>query len=271
MIDPLLVIAATGNRFALVDGFVGPAPSEPSTLAMKLGDDDELAIDGLLQLLPPEAGGDCRMLIHNVDGTRAEMCGNGLRCVARVAVERGHVPGPSLVVETDAGPRTVEVVKPHAVDGAALVRASLGVPVVSDLACRLVVREGEVEAALVSLGNPHCVLFVPDVLTTPVGSIGRQLERHAHFPERTNVEFVDVRPGELAVRIWERGVGETGSCGTGVAAAVVAAIAQGRTRSPVRVHTRGGSLVVTWDGRGEVALEGEVAPPERALDPSLCR
>ena len=101
---PLVRIAATGNRFVLVDGMqvASPADIDGSALAMRLGQQDGLAIDGVLQVLPPTEGGDVRMVIHNVDGSRAEACGNGLRCVARYTVEAGHVPGSRLAIETDA-------------------------------------------------------------------------------------------------------------------------------------------------------------------------
>jgi len=265
---PLLLIAATGNRFALLDAFAGPPPVDPGALAMRLGEQDELAVDGLLQLLPPSEGGDCRMVVHNVDGSRPEACGNGLRCIARAAIEAGHVVGPVVRVETDAGLRAVEILSRGA--DVTLARASLGRPQIVDLSVRLDVHEGVVEAAVVKLGNPHCVLFVPDTTTAPVRSVGRQLEHHSRFPDRVNVEFVDARRDGLVVRVWERGVGETRSCGTGVSAAAVAAIVLGRATSPVRVRTAGGSLVVRWDGEGhEVLLEGEVSAPERSLDPAL--
>jgi diaminopimelate epimerase len=255
----LLLVSATGNRFALHDGFEAGALDDAGALALLLGEKDDLAVDGLLQLLPPTEGGDCRMVLHNLDGSRAEACGNGLRCVTRVALEREHASGESLVVETDTGPRRTEVLR---TDGElTAVRACLGRPQVLDLFASLEVREGTVEAVLIELGNPHCVLFVPESTTVAVAAIGAQLETHPRFPERTNVEFVDARKDELRIRIWERGVGETRSCGTGVAAGAVAAILKERATSPVTVRTAGGTLVVTWEGE-ELLLEGPVEPIE---------
>ena len=265
---PLVRIAATGNRFVLVDGMqvASPADIDGSALAMRLGQQDGLAIDGVLQVLPPTEGGDVRMVIHNVDGSRAEACGNGLRCVARYTVEAGHVPGSRLAIETDVGTRAVELT-----EGGTAARASLGPVEVVDENVRLGVSVGEVEAFVAKLGNPHCVLFVPDANTAPVRTVGPELEQHERFPDRINVEFCDVRAEGLVVRIWERGVGETGSCGTGVAAAAVAALRRGRVSSPVRVVTRGGELTVHWDTKAgsEVWLEGPVDAPTPLEDTVL--
>ena len=253
------ITSASENRFALYDGFeLGPL-DDPGALAMALGQRDEWALDGLLQLLPPSEDGDCRMLIHNVDGSRAEACGNGLRCLAKLAVELDRLPGPCFVVETDAGPRPVEV----KLDGDHIThaRVSLGVPRLVEREQLFGLREGEVTCSILDLGNPHCVLFLPDLASAPVASLGAQLEQHPVFPDRTNVEFVDARKDALHVRIWERGVGETRSCGTGAAAAAVAAISQGRIASPVRVFTPGGELGIEWAGE-QLWLTGPVGETE---------
>ena len=256
---PLRVIAASDNRFALYDGFQTGMLDDPGALAMALGRRDELALDGLLQLLAPSEGGDCRMVIHNVDGSRAEACGNGLRCLAKLAIELGHVHGHEFVVETDAGPRSVRVAfEEQRVSSA---RVSLGTPRVVEVEKLFGVREGEVSCTIVDMGNPHCVLFLPELDAAPVASIGEQLENHPAFPERTNVEFVDARKDSLLVRIWERGVGETRSCGTGAAAAAVAAITRGRIQSPVLVKTPGGDLTIEWQGE-ELMLTGPVGKVE---------
>ena len=259
---PFVVLTATGNRFALFDGFMAAPPEDPGALAMVLAERDGLAVDGLLQMLPSEKAA-ARMVLHNADGSRADACGNGLRCIARLAVERGYVTERAFDVETDTGVRRVELLERGG--ELALARAGLGKAEVLDLGAKLEVREGVIEVGIVRVGNPHAVLFVPDAETAPVASIGAQVESHSLFPDRTNVEFVDVRGAELIVRIFERGVGETASCGTGCAAAAVVAIERGRVRSPVRVRTRGGTLIVKWDGE-EVSLEGEVGPVEATLD-----
>ncbi len=244
--------AATGNRFAVLDAFERE-PADAAELARELC--ARHGVDGLLLGAPPRAGGDCRMQVYNRDGSRAEACGNGLRALARWAVESEHARD-ELVIETDAGPRRVSCQRRgREIVGA---RAELGVP-------RLVERETVIElgaravrATLVDLGNPHCILFVPEVGRAEVATLGAALERHARFPRRINVSFVEVAGGRLLVRTWERGVGETAACGTGASASAVAALAHGKVRVPVEVGTRGGRLQVDWDGVGALTLAGPV-------------
>jgi len=248
--------SAAGNRFAVLDAFEHE-PSDPPGLARELC--ARHGMDGLLVGARPLAGGDCRMLVYNRDGSRAEACGNGLRALARWAVESEH-SGEALVIETDAGPRRVVCLRRgKEIVGA---RAELGVP-------RLVEREAVLEAGgralratLVDLGNPHCILFVRDVGRAEVAAVGAALERHARFPLRINVSFVEVASGRLLVRTWERGVGETAACGTGAGASAVAALEHGLARSPVEVGTRGGRLQVVWGGGASMLT---LAGPVEAL------
>jgi diaminopimelate epimerase len=248
--------SAAGNRFAVLDAFEAE-PGEPGRLARELC--ARAGLDGLLVGARPRAGGDCRMLVYNRDGSRAEACGNGLRALARWAVEVAHAHD-ALVIETDAGPRRVVCLRAQDEAGEIVAaRAELGVP-------QLVARETELEVAgqvlrvtLVDLGNPHCVLFVPALERAEVAELGPAIERHSRFPARINVSFVEVvSPALLRVRTFERGVGETAACGTGAGAAAVAAITRGVARSPLVVETRGGRLEVAWDGAGELALTGPV-------------
>jgi diaminopimelate epimerase len=248
----LVYLSATGNRFAVADAIGGAAPADPVALARSIGQQGD--VDGLLLLLPPKAGGDCGMVLYNTDGSRPEACGNGLRCIARLAVANGHVSGDGLVVETDAGPRRLQILR--RAGEVVAVRAEMGVPVIESERTTLEVSGGSVEVGLVSMGNPHCVLFVDDIDSAPLETLGAELERHPRFPERTNVEFVQQDGARLRVRIFERGVGETDSCGTGVSAAAVIAIRRGLMRSPVAIETRGGRLRITWDGAGTLELEG---------------
>ena len=264
MPEELSLVSATGNRFALFDGFGGARLAAPAELARDLAERSDVRVDGLLQLLPPEPGagprGDLRMVLHNRDGSRAEACGNGLRCVAVVAALRGHgarggtAGVRSTLVETDAGVRAVTVLGTDGGRGCA--RAGMGPVRVAEPSAALDVDGRTVEVAIVDAGNPHCVVLVEDVDATPVRALGAALERHARFPERTNVEFVQATPEGLRVRIWERGVGETASCGTGVAASAAVLFALGRATAPLRVQTAGGSLTVGRE-RGELFLEGE--------------
>jgi diaminopimelate epimerase len=244
--------SAAGNRFAVLDGFEAP-PAEPAALARELC--ARHGLDGLLLACRPEAGGDCRMRVWNRDGSTAEACGNGLRALGRWALESAHAPR-EMVVETDAGPRRVAcVVRAGEVVAA---RAELGVPRVVAAAERLEAAGRSLAATLVDLGNPHCVLFVPDVERAEVATLGAALERHARFPQRVNVSFAELEGGRLRLRTWERGVGETAACGTGAGASAVAAHVQGRARSPFAIDTRGGRLRVDWDGAGTLCLTGPV-------------
>jgi len=248
--------SAAGNRFAVVDGFERE-PADAAALARELC--ARYRLDGLLVAARPEVGGDCRMVVHNGDGSRAEACGNGLRALARWAVESAHA-GDELVIETDCGARRVACRRRGGeVVGA---RAELGIPrvVAADVELEAVIGAGiaVVRATLVDLGNPHCVVLVPDVARADVATLGPALERHPRFPARVNVTFAEVAGGGLRVRTWERGVGETAACGTGASAAAVAALLRGLARAPVEVETRGGRLEVEWDGSGVLRLGGPV-------------
>jgi diaminopimelate epimerase len=267
----LALLSGAGNSFAVLDATRGAPPEDPADLARSVCADrasalfaaglraglpelPERALDGLLLILPPESTGDCRMVIYNADGSRPAACGNGLRCAARFARERELAQGDVVQVETDAGTRRVVLVR---VDGTPQrARASMGKPRVLALRERLEVDGVELRAALVDLGNPHCVLFVDDVSSADVARLGPLIEHHALFPERTNVEFAALRSGRLELRVWERGVGETAACGTGACAAAVAAQAERMCALPLEVDLPGGRLTVRWSVGGEVELEG---------------
>lgn len=257
----LAYLSAAGNRFAVLDAFIEPPPIDPARLARQLGrraagSGDERPVDGVLVLERASGSADCRMIVYNRDGSRPEACGNGLRCIAKLAVERGHVARDVFVVETDAGNRAVSVER----EGSEVVRAAteLGIPRILALDEVLAIGSTPHDVHLVDMGNPHCVLFVANVDAAPVDELGPLLERHMRFRKGTNVDFVHVGSGELHVRTWERGVGETASCGTGSAAAAVAALSTDRSAVPVRVRTRGGLLTVDWDGEGPLTLSGPV-------------
>lgn len=244
--------SATGNRFAVLDVFEGE-PTDPAALARGLC--TRHGLDGLLLGARPRAGGDCRMLVYNRDGSRAEACGNGLRALARWAVECEHARD-ELVIETDGGARHVTCLRRGSEIVAA--RAELGVPRLVERETVIPVGTRAVRATLVDLANPHCILFVPDVGRAEVATLGAALEQHPFFPQRINVSFVEPSGARLLVRTWERGVGETAACGTGVSASAVAALAHGLVRAPVEVGTRGGRLQVGWDGTGILTLAGPV-------------
>jgi diaminopimelate epimerase len=255
----LTIMSGTANVFAVVDARHERLPRDLAQLARKLcttqlAPQAPAQLDGLLVVAPSERAS-CRMTIYNVDGSRAEACGNGLRCVAQFARSRGFTAADRLRVETDAGIRDVELLREHgAIVGA---RATMGTPRVLGRDLELATSRGPVLATLVDMGNPHCVLFVDDERKEAVEVLGPELERHAHFPKRTNVEFCARREGKLWLRVWERGVGETLACGTGACAtAVAASLLEEPTKLPVDVEVRGGRLNIAWDGVGQVVLSG---------------
>lgn len=254
----LAIMAGASNVFAVVDAESEKLPRDLAQLARRLCQPNQFEsaekLDGLL-LVSRSARADCRMVIYNADGSRAEACGNGLRCVAMFARLNDIARADHMRVETDAGVRNVELVREQgSIVGA---RASMGAPKILARDTELATSRGTLRATLVDMGNPHCILFVDDERTAPVETLGPELEHHPRFPKRTNVEFCARRDGKLWLRVWERGVGETLACGTGACAtAVAASLLSEPTRLPVDLELRGGRLNVAWDGAREVVLSG---------------
>lgn len=223
--------------------------------------------DGLV-LLSPGTRGVLAMRIFNPDGSEAEMCGNALRCVAKYAYERGLVQERAFKIETKAGVKVPEIILEDQCVTA--VRVDMGepvlerglIPVLGPAGTRVIEEEIRVDGeslkyTAVSMGNPHCLIFVPDVSQVPVRNLGPRLEHHELFPRRINVEFIQVlSPEEIVVRVWERGAGETLACGTGACASVVGGVLTGRTGSRVRVNLPGGQLFVEWAENNHVYMTG---------------
>jgi len=219
-----------GNDFVVVEG-----PSVPTAEEVGRWCDRRRGIgaDGVL-VVTPSSGNSIAMDYWNADGTPAELCGNGLRCVARYSVERGLAAGDEFTITTSLGPRRVEV-------GPSKVRVELGPVEALGGSFEL----AGFDLAPVSVGNPHAVAFVEDCHAVPVTAVGPVIEGDPHYPERTNVEFATVIDrSRIALRVWERGVGETLACGTGAAAAVAEAHRSGRTGPSVTVLLPGGELAV---------------------------
>ena len=224
--------------------------------------------DGVILACQPQGGGDARMRIFNADGSEAEMCGNGIRCLAKYLYEREGMRKESMFIETLAGTKELrltvregEVVEVE-VDMGLPELLGPDIPPPDDPALpgtrEIDLPGGEVATAFcLSMGNPHCVLFVPDVEAAPVARWGTALEHHALFPNRTNVEFVQVTgPRSLSVRVWERGVGETQACGTGACAAFAAALHLGKGNRAMTISLKGGDLAISTDEAGHVHLAG---------------
>ncbi|MCE2527058.1 MAG: diaminopimelate epimerase [Actinomycetia bacterium] len=211
-----------GNDFVVV---TGPRSCSTSQIAALCDRRRGIGADGLLVL--SESGERIRMTYFNADGSPAEMCGNGLRCVARLATELGMVAGPQFIVETPVGPRRVQVSE-------AEVTAELGPAVVGEHR-----RIGDRLFQLVSVGNPHAVTWVSDLEHVPLESTAATLQEE--FVDGVNVEMAVVdSPHRISMRVWERGVGETAACGTGAVAAASVGLAQGLTQNEVEIRLPGG-------------------------------
>jgi diaminopimelate epimerase len=259
MTDPahLAKLHATGNDFLVWIVPDRPDPAWDGAVAAALCHRSTgVGADGLVVLGPGADGADATMTLFNADGGVAEMSGNGIRCLAWVARRAGLGTAERLVVDTGAGRRVLDLGLDA--DGAVVeATCDMGpvtfdphaIPIVasSPFGLRAEFHGVEYEGDAAGMGNPHLVLFVDDPAAARVTQHGPRLERDARFPRRTNVEFVAVTPGEpdaLTMRVWERGVGETLSCGTGACAAAAAAHRRGLVGARVVVHVPGGDLVV---------------------------
>ena len=250
--------------------------------------------DGLI-LIRPSSCADFFMEMFNADGSRSEMCGNGIRCVGKYVYDHGLTDKTELDVNTLAGIKHLEL---HVADGAVqTVTVDMGAPVLEparipvDVQCSPVVAapievDGtRYEMTCVSMGNPHAVVFVEDTAALDVARIGEPFEFHPVFPKRVNAEFVQVlNRSEVNMRVWERGTGETLACGTGACASTVACILNGLTDDEVTVHLLGGDLRVRWDrtadrvfmtGPAVTVFEGDIDvgscpsdEPPHTVDPS---
>ena len=266
-----------GNDFLLLDGRTldeeadrafGLTPERVRSLCdRRFG----VGADGVILVLPPRQGGELRMRIFNADGSEPEMCGNGIRCMARfLADSDGDGPGRRWQVETLAGPIVPELRE----DG--WVRVDMGAPFLRPEQVPTTlhpggsgVPEGVLEVldqtfkvAAVGMGNPHVVLPVPDVSAVDLKALGAVLEVHPAFPARTNVHFVEIRtPSHLVMRVWERGAGPTLACGTGACATLVACHSLNLCDRRARVDLPGGSLEIFWDPSSEhVFMTGPAEP-----------
>ena len=256
-----------GNDYIFVDCRRQNAPESPENLAGRVSDRHfGIGGDGLVLLLSSDIA-DVRMRMFNADGSEAEMCGNAVRCVAVLASDHGRKPAKIVTVETARG--VLDCRLQIANGRIESVQTAMGEPIFESdripttlpgnppLDVPISVAYRTFAATCVSMGNPHCVIFVDDLTGELVTTFGPQLESHSCFPNRTNVEFVRVdSESQIAVKVWERGSGATLACGTGACAAVVAAVLTGRTGRSATVQMPGGNLHVDWPYGGEVFLSG---------------
>jgi len=274
-----------GNDFILIDGMNAPISLSAREVIRLCDRHFGIGADGVILALP-SANADCRMQLLNSDGSEAEMCGNGLRCLARFVWDEGLIRKAEMTIKTLAGfkhPR-LHVQDEHVVEisvqmGKPLLLArevptTLVPPNAKAIDVTLVfpkadgLREGVWNVTAVNTGVPHCVVFVPDVEAVDWRSLGPRIEHHPAFPQKTNVMFTQiVTRDQLRVRPWERGAGATLACGTGACAAAVAAAITGKAEHDVRVTLPGGTLRIQWDetsdemimaGSAERVFEGRI-------------
>ncbi|MCS7044835.1 MAG: diaminopimelate epimerase [Gemmataceae bacterium] len=269
-----------GNDYVYVDCFRQRPPVDPAALSRVVSDRHfGIGADGLILICPSDRA-DARMRMFNADGSEAEMCGNGIRCVAKYVFDHGLARKSPLMIETGRGVLTLEL---ETVDGkVAHVRVDMGEPILEaasipttlaaprvvnellpsgllDLGQPWVAESGlEPRVTCVSMGNPHAVLYCRDVAKVPLAAVGPVLEHAAIFPRRSNVHFVQVHhAGEATMRTWERGSGITLACGTGACAVCVAGVLTERSARRLLAHLPGGDLRLHWsESDGRVYMTG---------------
>ena len=253
-----------GNDYIYVDGSKEQIPQERKPEIVRRLSDRHFGIggDGVIFINPSEEA-DFEMEMYNMDGSRAEMCGNGIRCVAKFVYDEGLTDQTSISIISCGKIKYLDM---FLEDGkVSTVRVNMGtpilkaedIPVIADgdevIGERIEVEERIYEMTCVSMGNPHAVIFMDDVSALPLDKIGPLFENHVRFPNRVNTEFVKVLDDEhVEMRVWERGTGETLACGTGACAVTVACILNGLTKEQVTVKLLGGNLQIQWDRKENV-------------------
>ena len=270
-----------GNDYVYVNCFEesvkNPAEVSKFVSARHFG----IGSDGLI-LISPSAIADFRMNIYNADGSQAEMCGNGIRCVAKYVYDYGLTDKTEISVETLAG---IKYLRLQVENGkVASVEVNMGAPILEPKEIPVAVEESPVvnvpvevkgkiyHMTCVSMGNPHAIIFMNNVKDLDIAAIGPYFENHTVFPKRTNTEFVEVLDrNTVNMRVWERGSDETLACGTGACATTVACILNDKTENEVTVHLLGGDLKIRWDreanqvymtGPATVVFDGEITLPD---------
>jgi diaminopimelate epimerase len=263
-----------GNDYVYVNCFAEKAPADPTKLAIAVSDRNfGIGSDGLILITPSEVA-DARMRMFNADGSESEMCGNGVRCVAKYVYDHGIAKKPELKIETGRGVLAFQLTV--GADGkVAKVRVNMGEPILDARKIPTTIAGGRVIdqplsvdgpeyprgwaetcgldpwMTCVSMGNPHVVLYCRDVAKVPLAVVGPMLETAPLFPRRINVHFVQKHSdSEVTMRTWERGSGITLACGTGACSVAVAGVLTGRTGAKLLAHLPGGDLELEWAGDG---------------------
>ncbi|HEX5447354.1 MAG TPA: diaminopimelate epimerase [Pirellulales bacterium] len=256
-----------GNDYVYINCFAEPMPRDPAALARQIADRHfGVGGDGLILICRSEMA-DVRMRMFNADGSEAEMCGNGVRCVAKYAYDHGLCPKTTMAVETGRGVLSLDL--EFAEGRVDRVRVDMGQPILkateipTTLSGDPVVNQPlsaagrDLQVTCVSMGNPHCITYVETLSDEWVLGVGPQIETDAHFPRRVNAEFVEViSPREVRMRVWERGSGETLACGTGASAVCVAGVLAKKTERKILAHLPGGDLELEWAANGHVYMTG---------------
>ena len=247
-----------GNDYVYVNAFEESLPADLPALSVAMSHRHfGIGADGLIVIHPSDVA-DARMQMFNADGSESEMCGNGIRCVAKYVYDHGICRNESLKIETGAGVLSLEA---EVTDGKVeRVRVDMGEPILeavqiptgfddSPVVNQSLEIDGQTfEVTCVSMGNPHCVIYVEQATDELVLGVGPKIENHPVFPARVNVEFIEVKSvSEVSQRTWERGSGETWACGTGASAVCVAGVLTGRTQRRIQNHLLGGDLELYWD------------------------
>ena len=274
-----------GNDYVYVNGFAEKLPAEKKPEIVRQLSDRHFGIggDGVI-FINPAREADFEMEMFNADGTRAEMCGNGIRCVAKFVYDKGLTDSERISVVSGGKVKYLDLTVEGKTGGSrgavTWVRVNMGSPILQPeqipVAAEgeqvvnepILVEDREYRMTCVSMGNPHAVVFVEDVKNLPIEQIGPHFEKHARFPRRTNTEFVEVLDRQhVFMRVWERGTGETLACGTGCCATAVACVLNGLTEEKITVRLLGGEILVEWDreqnlifmtGPAVTVFEGEV-------------
>lgn len=267
-----------GNDYVYVDCTKENKIENPAELSKKVSNRHfGIGSDGLI-LIENSNVADFKMAIYNADGSQAEMCGNGIRCVAKFVFDKGLINKENITIETLAGIKQLKLstengkVKKVRVDMGEPILEAKKIPVISDknpvIDLQLQAADKTFTATCVSMGNPHAITFVNNVEEFDVEKYGKILEIKKEFPKHSNIEFVElIDKNNINMRVWERGSGETLACGTGSCASVVACILNNKTERKVNVHLLGGTLEIEWnkqnnhvymEGPAEIVFEGEI-------------
>ena len=234
-----------GNDYVYINCFEENIQN-PNELAIKMSNRNfGVGSDGLILVMPSNVA-DCRMRMFNSDGSEAEMCGNGIRCFAKYVYDEGFTQKEIIKIETLAGIKEVTFIKDKQ-NRIEKVKVNMGIPKIEEKK-QIFLFDEKMEINVISMGNPHAIIFVDNVEHIDIEKYGSFIENHEIFPQKTNVEFVQILDKNLIkMRVWERGAGETLACGTGACASVVAGAINHLTRRKVKTLLTGGELEIEWE------------------------